>query len=65
MTTYSDGVYRFNGKEIKHYIIKDGEKAINILSIFKDKNEVLWLGTEQHWVYRFNGKEFERYKFNN
>lgn len=64
MTTYSDGVYRYNGKEIKHYIIKVGEKAVNILCIFKDKNDVLWLGTEQNWVYRFNGEEFERYKIN-
>lgn len=65
MTTFNDGVYRYNGTESKHYIIKDGEKAVNILCIFKDKKDVIWLGTELNWVYRFNGEDFERYKINN
>ena len=60
MATYEDGVYKYNGKELIHYPIKDGETDVLLFTIYKDKKGVLWLGTHNAGVYKFTGKTFER-----
>lgn len=60
MATYEDGVYKYNGKELIHYSIKDGETDVLLFTIYKDKKGVLWLGTHNAGVYKFTGKTFER-----
>ena len=45
MATYEDGVYKYNGKELIHYPIEDGETDILLFTIYKDNKGVLWLGT--------------------
>jgi len=60
MATYEEGVYKYNGKELIHYPIKDGETDVLLFTIYKDNKGVLWLGTHNAGVYKFMGKTFER-----
>jgi hypothetical protein len=53
-------VYKYNGKELIHYPIKDGETDVLLFTIYKDNKGVLWLGTHNAGVYKFMGKTFER-----
>ena len=62
ITTYRDGIWRYNGKTIVHYPVKDGKKDITVFSIYKDNTGDLWLGTHENGVYKFNGETFERFK---
>lgn len=60
--TYTQGVYQYDGKDLTHYVVKDGSKAINLFSIYIDNAGQIWLGTNESGAYRFNGKSFERFK---
>lgn len=60
LATYEEGVYKYNGKELIHYPIKDGETDVLLFTIYKDNKGVLWLGTHNAGVYKFTGKTFER-----
>ena len=62
MATYDEGVWRYDGKKIIHYPIKDGSKNITLFSVYKDKHGELWLGTHETGAYKFNGKTFEKFK---
>lgn len=60
LATYEEGVYKYNGKELIHYPIKDGETDVLLFTIYKDNKGALWLGTHNAGVYKFMGKTFER-----
>jgi ligand-binding sensor domain-containing protein len=60
MATYEQGVWKYNGKELTHYPIKDGKTDVFLFTIFKDNKGVLWLGSHNAGVFRFNGKSFEK-----
>jgi ligand-binding sensor domain-containing protein len=62
IATYRSGVWRYDGKAIAHYVVKDGSKESTIFSIYQDRAGQLWLGTEATGVYRFNGKAFEPFR---
>jgi len=68
MTTYADGVYRYDpsvlaGEEsITHYMVTNGDTAVNLYSIYRDRQDNLWLGTHDDGAYKFNGKTFERFR---
>jgi len=61
MATYDEGVWRYDGKEFKQYLIKDGETDVLLFTIYKDQQGSLWLGTHNAGVYKFNGKSFEKF----
>ena len=46
MATYGEGVWRYDGKNITHYPVKDGDKDITLFTIHKDNQGVMWLGTQ-------------------
>lgn len=60
LATYEEGVYKYNGKELIHYPIKDGETDVLLFTIYKDNKGALWLGTHNAGVYKFMEKTFER-----
>ena len=60
LATYENGVYKYNGKELIHYPIKDGETDVLLFTIYKDNKGVLWLGTHNAGAFTFNGSSFER-----
>lgn len=60
MACGSDGVWKYNGKVVKHYSLADGAYAI---SIYHDQGGKLWVGTLQHGVYTFGGERFEPFAY--
>jgi ligand-binding sensor domain-containing protein len=62
IVTYSDGVWRYDGKTMTHYPILKGSKTVTLFSIYKNRKGDLWLGTPEEGVYKFNGKAFERFR---
>ena len=63
MATYGSGVWRYDGKALKHYPVPVNGEPITVFSIFCDRDGHLWLGTHENGVYKFNGKSFEKVKF--
>lgn len=61
MATYENGVWKYNGKELIHYPVKDGKTDVLLFTIYKDNKGVLWLGTHNAGVYTFNGHTFEKF----
>jgi ligand-binding sensor domain-containing protein len=61
MATYENGVWKYNGKELINYPVKDGETDVLLFTIYKDNKGVLWLGTHNAGVYTFNGHTFEKF----
>ncbi len=61
MVTYRDGVWRYDGKRMIQYKVKEGAKEVTLFSVYKDKRGDLWLGTHEAGAYRFNGKTFEKF----
>ena len=62
MATYGQGVWRYDGKDLTHYPVKDDGQDISLFSIHKDNQGVMWLGTQTSGVYKFNGETFEKFK---
>lgn len=62
IATYTTGVWRYNGKDIIHYPVRDEGKDITLFSIYKDNNGDLWLGTHANGAFKFNGNTFQRFK---
>lgn len=59
--TYRDGVWKYDGTQITHYVVQENAKDITLFSIYKDNNGDLWLGTHENGAYKFNGKTFEKF----
>lgn len=62
LTTWDKGVYKYDGKNITNYSVKDGTKDVNLVSMYKDNQGDLWLGTPDNGTFKFNGKTFEKFK---
>ena len=62
MATLGAGVWRYDGKDLIHYPVKDGDTTIRLFSIYKDNQGDLWLGTHEAGAYKFNGKTFEKFR---
>lgn len=60
--TYRNGVWKYDGTKITHYVVQDNSKDITLFSVFKDNNGELWLGTHENGAYKFNGNQFEKFK---
>jgi ligand-binding sensor domain-containing protein len=61
MATYAQGVWKYDGKKVTHYEVREGDQAVTLFSIYKDRQGQLWLGTHAAGAFRWNGKEFERF----
>lgn len=61
LATYDQGVWCYNGKTAKQYIVKDDTKNVTLFSVYKDKKGGLWLGTHEAGTYKFNGQTFEKF----
>jgi ligand-binding sensor domain-containing protein len=62
MATYTGGVWKYDGKELLNFPVKNEEMEVLLISIYKDNQEVLWLGTDNDGVYKFNGTTFEKFE---
>lgn len=54
------GAWRYDGKTMKNYTIKDGLTTTHIWHIYKDKKGKLWFALGDGSVCQFNGKSFDR-----
>ncbi len=61
LTTWDQGVYKYDVKTIVNYPVKDGAAVVNLVSMYKDNQGNLWVGTPEHGAYKFNGTGFERF----
>lgn len=61
ISTYLNGVWRYDGKNIKNYEVKSNGKNITVYALYKDNRGDIWLGSHENGVYKFNGKEFVRF----
>lgn len=59
---YGGGVWRYNGKGMTNYPVRDDGKDTQMFSIFKDNRGGMWLGTPTAGPYRFTGEAFEKFK---
>ncbi len=62
LTTYNEGVWRYDGKTLTRYPIQADTKQIWIQSIYQDNRGDFWIGTNSAGVYKFDGKGFERFR---
>ncbi|MBK8193795.1 MAG: hypothetical protein IPK76_11545 [Lewinellaceae bacterium] len=56
------GAWRYTGKELYHYPVRDGDSNVFLFKIYEDNQGVLWAGTFDNGIYRFNGKVFEKFR---
>lgn len=61
LTTWSQGVYKYDGKNIINYPVKENNKMVNLISMYKDSLGNLLLGSKENGVFKFNGKTFEKF----
>jgi ligand-binding sensor domain-containing protein len=64
MTTYSGGVWRYDGKITSNFEINNGKKDVLLITIYQDNNGIIWLGTDNDGVYKQNGDIFEKFEPN-
>lgn len=61
MTTYGGIVWKYDGKTLSSFKINNGKEVVLLVTIYQDKNNILWLGTDNDGVYKQNGNKFEKY----
>jgi ligand-binding sensor domain-containing protein len=59
--TFSNGLWRYDGKELTHYAQIDSFNIVTSKTIYKDKRGKLWFGIGEGSVYGFDGDEFYRF----
>ena len=62
MTTYGDGVWKYDGKTLKNIEIKKGTEKVLLMAIYQDNKGTIWIGTDNDGVYKQNGDIFEKFK---
>jgi len=62
MTTYTGGVWKYDGENIFNFPIENGDTEVLLISIYKDNHGVLWLGTDNAGVFKFDGERFEKFE---
>lgn len=58
IATYRNGVWRYDGRRVRHYPVQVQGKDIHVFSITTDRQGTLWLGTHEHGAWRFKGETF-------
>ncbi len=58
---YLNGVWKVDGKNVKHYPIQVDGKSIPIFHLFTDNKGDIWLGTHENGILKFNGQVFEKF----
>lgn len=62
LSPYGGGIWRYDGKSMRNYPVKDAGKDTQVFRIFKDNAGLMWLGTPTAGPYRFNGEAFEPFR---
>lgn len=62
MTNYGGYVWKYDGKDMTGFQVKNGDTEILIVSIYQDRQGDFWLGTDNDGVYNFNGSAFKEFE---
>jgi len=62
MTTYTGGLWKYDGNMLVNFPVKDGTTEVLLISIYEDNEGIFWLGTDNAGVYKFNGATFEKFE---
>jgi ligand-binding sensor domain-containing protein len=62
LATLGAGVWRYDGSRMTHHPVPHRGSPIWVHSIYRDRQDVLWVGTQEHGVYRFDGGRFEPFR---
>ncbi len=62
MTTYTGGVWKYDGKTLSNYEIRNDTTHILLISIYQDNNGTIWLGTNNDGVYKQRGDHFVKFE---
>lgn len=57
--TTQNGLYKYDGKSFRQFLVADGLNSNNIWSLLEDKNGKIWIGTEEG-VCLYDGKTFAK-----
>lgn len=60
--TVDAGVWKYDGKNLSNYTIKDGLTSNEINTIYKDRSGELWFGTDSDGICKFNGTSFVKFE---
>lgn len=60
IATYRNGIWKYDGVNVKHYPVKENGKDLYLFYIYCDNFGNLWLGTHENGVWKFNGNTFEK-----
>lgn len=52
---------KFNGEKLTNIEVNNGEDDVLLVSIYQDKSDVIWLGTNNDGVYKQSGDGFEKF----
>lgn len=61
LTTWDQGVFAYDGKKIINYDVIDKMKDVQLISMYRDREDNLWLGTRENGVFTFDGERFVRF----
>ena len=56
--TADAGIWRYDGKELKHYTVEDGLCGYNIIHIFENRTGDLWFVCNGQEIMYFDGQSF-------
>jgi ligand-binding sensor domain-containing protein len=62
MQTYQGGIWRYDGKTITNYPVKQGTEDVKVLTMYQDRQGGLWLATQERGIYKFDGTEFKPFQ---
>jgi len=52
------GLYQFNGKELNYTEYRDIENVNGIITLCTDKNNTIWVGSDEHGLYYYRDKQW-------
>ena len=61
MTTYGGGVWKYDGKTLSNFELKNDEEDVLLIDIYQDNNGTIWLGTDNDGVYKQIGNDFKKF----
>jgi len=59
MLQYQGGAWRWDGQQLKHYPIQRDGEEVDGFSLYLDRQDQLWVGTQSSGIYRLVGDSFE------
>lgn len=63
IATYQNGVWKYDGKVVKHVAVQENGKDIRLFCIYRDNKGDIWLGSPENGVWKLDGDLFVRVLF--